>query len=140
MTNITTACGFATFILTDSQVLKEFGVVASINIMVIFILSILLIPIIYSFLPLPKKKHLKHLNNDWLNSFVDFLGNTVKKGRIPVFIISILCLCISIVGMNNIEITGNVIVDMSAKSEFVRDIMFFEEEVKGVLTLEMMII
>ena len=139
MTNITTACGFATFILTDSQVLKEFGVVASINIMVIFILSILLIPIIYSFLPLPKKKHLKHLNNDWLNSFVDFLGNTVKKRRIPVFIISILCLCISIVGMNKIEISGNLIEDMPAKSEFVRDIKFFEKEFKGVLPLEIMI-
>ena len=139
MTNITTACGFATFILTDSQVLKEFGVVASINIMVIFILSVLLIPIIYSFLPLPKKKHLKHLNNDWLNSFVDFLGNTVKKRRIPVFIISILCLCISIVGMNKIEISGNLIEDMPAKSEFVRDIKFFEKEFKGVLPLEIMI-
>jgi len=139
MTNITTACGFATFILTDSQVLKEFGVVASINIMVIFILSILLIPIIYSFLPLPKKKHLKHLNNDWLNSFVDFLGNTVKKRRIPVFIISILCLCISIVGMNKIEISGNLIEDMPTKSEFVRDIKFFEKEFKGVLPLEIMI-
>jgi len=139
MTNITTACGFATFILTDSQILKEFGVVASINIMVIFILSILLIPIIYSFLPLPKKKHLKHLNNDWLNSFVDFLGNTVKKRRIPVFIISILCLCISIVGMNKIEISGNLIEDMPAKSEFVRDIKFFEKEFKGVLPLEIMI-
>ena len=139
MTNITTACGFATFILTDSQVLKEFGIVASINIMVIFILSILLIPIIYSFLPLPKKKHLKHLNNDWLNYFVDFLGNTVKKRRIPVFIISILCLCISIVGMNKIEISGNLIEDMPAKSEFVRDIKFFEKEFKGVLPLEIMI-
>ena len=139
MTNITTACGFATFILTDSQVLKEFGVVASINIMVIFVLSILLIPIIYSFLPLPKKKHLKHLNNNWLNSFVDFLGNTVKKRRIPVFIISILCLCISIVGMNKIEISGNLIEDMPAKSEFVKDIKFFEKEFKGVLPLEIMI-
>lgn len=139
MTNITTACGFATFILTDSQVLKEFGVVASINIMVIFILSILLIPIIYSFLPLPKKKHLKHLNNNWLNSFVNFLGSTVKKRRIPVFIISILCLCISIVGMNKIKISGNLIEDMPTNSEFVKDIKFFEKEFKGVLPLEVMI-
>ena len=139
MTNITTACGFATFILTDSQILKEFGTVASINIMVIFILSILLIPIIYSFLPLPKKKHLNHLNNDWLNTFVGFLSNTVKKKRIPVFIISILCLCISIIGINNIEISGNLIEDMPKKSGFVKDIKFFEKEFKGILPLEIMI-
>ena len=139
MTNITTACGFATFVLTDSQILKEFGTVASINIMVIFILSILLIPIIYSFLPLPEKKHLNHLNNDWLNTFVGFLSNTVKKKRIPVFIISILCLCISIVGINKIEISGNLIEDMPKKSGFVKDIKFFEKEFKGILPLEIMI-
>ena len=139
MTNITTACGFATFILTDSQILKEFGTVASINIMVIFILSILLIPIIYSFLPLPEKKHLNHLNNDWLNTFVGFLSNTVKKKRITVFIISILCLCISIVGINKIEISGNLIEDMPKKSGFVKDIKFFEKEFKGILPLEIMI-
>jgi len=139
MTNITTACGFATFILTDSQILKEFGTVASINIMVIFILSILLIPIIYSYLPLPKKKHLNHLNNDWLNTFVGFLSNTVRKKRIHVFIISIICLCISIIGINKIEISGNLIEDMPKKSDFVNDIKFFEKEFKGVLPLEIMI-
>ncbi|RCL68327.1 MAG: RND family transporter [Cryomorphaceae bacterium] len=139
MTNITTACGFATFILTDSKILKEFGAVASINIMVIFILSILLIPIIYSFLPLPKEKHLNHLNNEWLNIFVNFLSNTVRKKRIPVFIISILSLCISIVGINKIEISGNLIEDMPKKSRFVKDIKFFEKEFKGILPIEIMI-
>ncbi|MBL6648477.1 MAG: MMPL family transporter [Flavobacteriaceae bacterium] len=139
MTNITTACGFATFILTDSKILKEFGAVASINIMVIFILSILLIPIIYSFLPLPKEKHLNHLSNEWLNIFVNFLSNTVRKKRIPVFIISILSLCISIVGINKIEISGNLIEDMPKKSGFVKDIKFFEKEFKGILPIEIMI-
>ena len=38
MTNLTTASGFATFILTNSKILKEFGVVASINIIAIFTL------------------------------------------------------------------------------------------------------
>ena len=61
MTNLTTASGFATFILTNSKILKEFGVVASINIVAIFLLSLLIIPIVYSFMNLPKKKHLKHL-------------------------------------------------------------------------------
>ncbi|MEP2239598.1 MAG: MMPL family transporter, partial [Maribacter sp.] len=70
MTNITTASGFATFIVTDSTLLKEFGIVASINILGIFVLSLLIIPIIYSFMPLPKTKHLKHLNKKWIDAFV----------------------------------------------------------------------
>ncbi|MGY8945890.1 MAG: efflux RND transporter permease subunit [Flavobacteriales bacterium] len=139
MTNITTACGFATFILTDSEILKEFGLVASVNIMLIFILSILLIPIIYSFMPLPKEKHLRHLNNIWLNNFVKFLSLTVKKYRIPVFITSILCLCISIIGIYKIKLSGNMIEDMPKKSEFVKDIKFYEKEFKGILPIEIMI-
>ena len=139
MTNITTACGFATFILTDSEILQEFGLVASVNIMLIFILSILLIPIIYSFMPLPKEKHLKHLNNIWLNNFVYFLSLTVKKYRIQVFITSILCLCISIIGVYKIKLSGNMIEDMPKNSEFVKDIKFFEKEFKGILPIEIMI-
>ena len=139
MTNITTACGFATFILTDSEILKEFGLVASVNIMLIFILSILLIPIIYSFMALPKEKHLKHLNNIWLNNFVKFLSLTVKKYRIHVFITSILCLCISIIGIYKIKLSGNMIEDMPKKSEFVKDIKFYEKEFKGILPIEIMI-
>ena len=61
MTNITTASGFATFVFVKSQLLREFGILASINIISIFILALLIIPILYSFMPLPQKKHLNHL-------------------------------------------------------------------------------
>jgi len=56
MTNVTTASGFATFILTESSLLKEFGVVASINIIGIFLLSLLIIPVIYSYMPPPETR------------------------------------------------------------------------------------
>lgn len=79
MTNMTTASGFATFIITDSKLLKEFGVVASINIIGIFILSLLIIPIVYSFLSLPKTRHLKHLNKKWIDGFVHWMEQMVRK-------------------------------------------------------------
>ena len=56
MTNITTAAGFATFVFVKSDLLREFGILASVNIISIFILALLIIPIIYSFMPLPKKE------------------------------------------------------------------------------------
>ena len=70
MTNLTTALGFATFILTDSTLLTEFGVVASLNIIGIFILSLLIIPIFYSYLSPPREKHLKHLNKRWIEDML----------------------------------------------------------------------
>ena len=47
LTNLTTASGFATFILTKSKVLQEFGVIASLNIIGIFFLALILVSISY---------------------------------------------------------------------------------------------
>jgi len=139
MTNTTTAGGFATFIITESKLLKEFGIVASINILVIFILSLLIIPIVYSFMSLPKTKHLKHLNKRWIGGFVNWMENTVRNYRISVYIVSVFLLVASIIGIYRINISGSLIEDMPKNSEFVKDIRFFEEEFDGVLPLEIMI-
>ena len=139
MTNVTTASGFATFILTNSQLLKEFGIVASICIIAIFLLCLLIIPIVYSFMPVPKNKHLKHLNKRWINRFVDWMENKVRHNRIAIYIISIGLLCVSIIGIYNIKISGSLVEDMPKKTEFFKSIRFFEKEYKGIMPLEILI-
>ncbi|WP_282115817.1 efflux RND transporter permease subunit [Cellulophaga baltica] len=139
MTNITTASGFATFIVTDSQLLKEFGIVASINIIGIFILSLLIIPIVYSFMSLPKTKHLKHLNKRWIDTFVNWMENIVREKRISVYIVSICLLVISIIGIYQIDISGSPIEDMPKKAEFFQDIRFFEKEFDGIMPVEIVV-
>jgi len=139
MTNLTTASGFATFILTNSLLLKEFGMVASINIITIFLLSLFIIPIIYSYLPAPKDKHLKHLGKNWIIQFVNWTEHMVKNHRIAIYVISVSILCISIIGINNIGISGSIIEDMPKKTEFFKDIKFFEKEFEGIMPLEVLI-
>ena len=139
MTNITTASGFATFIITDSTLLKEFGIVASINILGIFVLSLLIIPIIYSFMPLPKTKHLKHLNKKWIDAFVQWMEGIVRHRRITVYIVSISLLVISIIGIYQIRISGSPIEDMPKNAEFFHDIRFFEKEFKGIMPVEIVV-
>ena len=139
MTNLTTASGFATFILTDSKLLKEFGIIASINVIGIFILSLLLIPIIYSFLPLPNKKHLNHLKNKTIDRLVGWMEKNVKKRRINTYIISIVLLVASIIGIYQIRISGSILEDMPQKKEFFKDIMFFDNEFNGIVPLEILI-
>ncbi|MGY8913667.1 MAG: efflux RND transporter permease subunit, partial [Flavobacteriales bacterium] len=139
MTNITTASGFATFIITDSKLLKEFGIVASINIIGIFILSLLIIPIVYSFMSLPKTKHLKHLNTKWIETFVTWMERIVRERRITVYIVSIALLVVSIIGMYQIKISGSPIEDMPKNAEFFKDIRFFEEEFDGIMPVEIVV-
>jgi predicted RND superfamily exporter protein len=139
MTNITTASGFATFILTESSLLKEFGIVASINIVGIFLLSLLIIPIIYSYMPPPKERHLKHLGKRWIESFVDWMEHVVRNHRIAIYIASILLLIFSIIGMYQIKVSGSLIEDMPKKTSFFKDIRFFEQEFDGIMPLEILI-
>jgi hypothetical protein len=139
MTNVTTASGFATFIITNSQLLKEFGTVASLSILSIFIICILVIPIIYSFLPIPGDKHLKHLNKKWIVSLFDWMALTVKTKKIEIYTISIILLAVSIIGIYKIEISGSLIDDLPKNTEFFEDIMFYEKEFNGILPLEIYI-
>jgi predicted RND superfamily exporter protein len=139
MTNITTASGFATFILTDSTLLKEFGIVASINIVAIFILSLLIIPISYSYMNLPKRKHLKHLNKRWIGGFVGWMEHMVRHHRISIYITSIILLVGSIIGIYTIKISGSLLEDMPKEAQFFQDIKFFEEEFDGVMPLEILV-
>jgi len=139
MTNLTTASGFATFILTDSKVLKEFGIVASINIIAIFLLSLLIIPIAYSFMSQPSKKHLKHLNSLYLKRFVKWMEDRVKHNRINVYVISIFSLVMGVIGIYQINISGSIIEDMPKKSEFFKDILFFDAEFNGIVPIEIIV-
>ncbi len=139
MTNLTTAAGFATFIVTDSELLTEFGIIASINIILLFILCLLIIPIIYSFMPLPKDKHLEHLNKTYTTTFVNWIEKTVKNKSITIYATSIVLLVVSIIGIYLIRISGSLIEDMPKKAGFFKDIVFFEKEFDGVMPLEIMI-
>ena len=139
MTNMTTACGFATFTLTNSSLLREFGIVASINIMMIFLLSLLMIPIIYSFMSIPNKKHLEHLNRLWISGFIEWMERMVKHRRVSIYFISVLTLMLSIIGIYEIRLSGTIIDDMPKKSDFYQDIRFFETHFKGVMPIEIMI-
>lgn len=139
LTNATTAAGFATFIITESKLLKEFGIVASLNILSIFVLSLLIIPIVYSFMALPKYKHLKHLNKKWISAFVGWMEKTVREHRIAVYITTICLLVASIIGIYQVKISGSLIEDMPKSAAFFDDIKFFEKEFDGIMPLEIII-
>jgi hypothetical protein len=105
MTNITTASGFATFVFVKSNLLREFGILASINIISIFILALLIIPIIYSFMPLPKKKHLNHLERKWIENVVDWMEKTVRDRRISIYFATVIIIILGIIGVYKIRVS-----------------------------------
>jgi predicted RND superfamily exporter protein len=139
MTNITTASGFATFVFVKSSLLREFGILASVNIISIFILALLIIPIIYSFMPLPKKKHLNHLERKWIENVVDWMEKTVREQRIAIYFATVIIIILGIIGVYKIRVSGSLIEDMPKSMGFYKDIKFFEKEFGGIMPLEILI-
>lgn len=139
LTNTTTALGFATFIFTQSAILVEFGIVAAIDIFVVFLLSILLIPIIFSFLAPPKERHTKHLENKLMAAVVDKIGHMVKYHRKAIYVVTVIVIALSFYGMSLMTTTGNIIDDLPNNDPIVEDLKFFEESFNGVMPFEVIV-
>lgn len=139
MTNATTASGFAAFILTRSSVLVEFGTIASINILGVFIISLFIIPIVFSYLNPPSTKHTKHLNNRIMKKTIGELVKYSIDHRKSVYFITLVFVAIFILGMSRIKTTGNVVDDIPHDDPTYLDLLFFEKYYKGVLPFEIVI-
>jgi predicted RND superfamily exporter protein len=139
MTNLTTAAGFATFMITGNDLLFEFGLVTSINVITVYLLTLVVVPIMYSFMHVPKEKHLYHLSKTYLSSVLDWVERIVKTKRTYIYSIYGLLLVFSVIGVVQMKVSGSLIGEMPKSASFFKDIVFFEKEFNGVMPLEIMI-
>jgi len=139
MTNATTAAGFATFALTSSILLKEFGVVASLSIMSVFILSILIIPIAYSFFAPPDKKHYKHLDYTWVNSMLNSFARIAVSYRGVVYMFLIFSAIVAGYGISKLNNDTLIVDDIKDDNPVKEDIKYYENTLGGIIPFEILI-
>jgi uncharacterized protein len=139
LTNSTTAAGFAAFIITSNELLIEFGIIASINILVTYLLSLFILPILFSFFPVPKVKHMKHLEKGLVSRIVNWVTLIVMERRAVIYGLTIFFVSGGIVGITLLKTTGNVVDDISKKDKLYKDMIFLERNFKGVMPLEITI-
>lgn len=139
MTNLTTAIGFATFMITGNDLLFEFGLVTSINVISVYLLTLLIVPIVYSFMSIPGERHLYHLNKTYISTLLNFVENVVKNKRRVIYTIYGLLLVFSVIGVAQMKVSGSLIGEMPKSASFYKDILFYEKEFNGVMPLEIMI-
>lgn len=139
MTNVTTAAGFATFMITGNDLLFEFGLVTALNVITVYLLTLLMVPIIYSFWSLPNEKHLKHLSKNYISNLLNWVEKIVFTNRKLIYIIYSILLIISLIEISKIKVSGSLIGEMPKSAAFFKDILFYEKEFNGVMPLEIMI-
>ena len=136
MTNAATALGFAAFILVPNQMLREFGVITSLNIMVLYILTITLLPIIFSLLAPPTAKHVKHLDNNFFGAVLDKVIYLISNRRNLIYGISAVLVVIGFVGLGMMKTSGKVVDDLRSDDPTLVDLKFFEHNFGGVMPFE----
>ena len=139
LTNFTTALGFITFAFTNSEKLMEFGIAASVNIMMVFILSLCILPIFASFSKPPKQRHLKHLDRKFANGLINFIIKISQYNRPAIFIVSGVIIAISIYGLTKIKATGNITGDLPKNDQILLDVKFMEKHFGGSIPFEIMV-
>ncbi|MCP4456509.1 MAG: MMPL family transporter [Cytophagales bacterium] len=139
ITNMTTAVGFFVLISTSIQVLVEFGTVAGINILATFVVSIILIPVAFSYVDPPSPKHLKHLKFRLLNGVLSGLDVAVHRHKTIIFILTALVIGASLHGASNIKAVSYMLDDLPAKSELRQDMEFLESNFGGIMPLEIIV-
>jgi len=139
LTNLTVAIGFLTLLATDIPVLREFGIVAGINIIVLFVVSLVMIPGILTWMPEPSAKHLRHLNFRILGNFVQKVGSLVAYDRRAIYIASIVLAVLSLIGMMQLNSVSFMVDDIPEESQIKRDLHFFEANFSGIMPLELVV-
>lgn len=139
LTNITTAVGFCVFSFSGSAILDQFSIISGINIMLVYVISLVFIPIVYSYLPPPKAQHTKHLDSHRLMKVMEWCNYVVYNHRKTIYVITILISGISIWGASKVHTLGYVVDDLPVKDKVFTDLKFFEKHLKGVLPYEISI-
>jgi predicted RND superfamily exporter protein len=137
--NIAAAIGFAVFAFTKSAILKEFGVVAGLSIMVIFVISFILLPSILSLLSPPGKAQLKYLHSKWITNLLSKIEHWAFFYKKQVLIATAVIVLVSIAGIMRLQTVGKIVDDLPKDDIIYKDLKFFEKNFKGVMPLEIVV-
>lgn len=138
-TNLTAAIGFGVFYFTESKVLKEFGLVSGLSITAVFFISLFAIPVIFSYLPAPKERHMKYLENKSLSGLLQRFEGWVMNHSKWIYIFWGALLVVSVWGMLRLKSEGHVVDDLPKDDKLYTDLKYFESNFKGVIPLEIVV-
>ena len=137
--NLTAAIGFAVFALTNSAILKEFGQVAGLSIMLIFVISFILLPGVLSYMPVPGKKQLNYLNVRFFTNVLLKIERWVLHHKFVVYSLTIVVVIFSVFGIFKLKTEGFIVDDLPKTDKIYTDLKFFEKNFSGVMPLEIII-
>ena len=139
ITNLTTAIGFMVLMLVKVVVLQEFGLVAGINIMMTFVLTMALLPTFLSLLPAPTAQQTRHVESPFIQALLRGLYRLIYARPRTILLIGAMLMALAVYGGLQLRVNSYMRDDISSGETVREDMLFFEKHFKGVMPLEVVI-
>lgn len=139
LTSITTAIGFFSLYFVNVQPIKVFGVVTGIGVLIAFVLTFTLLPVLFYIFPSPKYIYQKESGIFWHKRLRKWFLLILRK-RKTVLIIYGGILLLFFFGITKIETNNFLMDDLSAKAPLKIDFNYIDAHYGGIRPFEMAII
>ncbi|EJG0777480.1 MMPL family transporter [Vibrio parahaemolyticus] len=135
ITSVTTAIGFLMMNMSDSPVLRDFGNLSALGVMVACFLSVTLLPALLKLLPI----HVKMETSQDQKHVMDHLGDFVvsqRRALLPLSVV-VIVVCASLIPLN--KVNDESVEYFGQRNEFRQAADFMEERISGMTNISIAI-
>ncbi|EHR0243948.1 MMPL family transporter [Vibrio parahaemolyticus] len=135
ITSVTTAIGFLMMNMSDSPVLRDFGNLSALGVMVACLLSVTLLPALLKLLPI----HVKMETSPDQKHVMDHLGDFVvsqRRALLPLSV-AVIVVCASLIPLN--KVNDESVEYFGQRNEFRQAADFMEERISGMTNISIAI-
>ncbi|EHH1027856.1 MMPL family transporter [Vibrio parahaemolyticus] len=135
ITSVTTAIGFLMMNMSDSPVLRDFGNLSALGVMVACLLSVTLLPALLKLLPI----HVKMETSQDQKHVMDHLGDFVvsqRRALLPLSVV-VIVVCASLIPLN--KVNDESVEYFGQRNEFRQAADFMEERISGMTNISIAI-
>ena len=139
LTSFTTAVGFCSLGFTNIKVTQEFGLLVGFGVILMFILTIIIMPIILNYIRPPDKEHIDRLIRGGQFLAANRLNAWNRKNPVPILTVSAVLFIGAVFGLFRIDYNASVLEDLKPGNPLFDDLHYVEKKMGGTLPLEVII-
>lgn len=136
LTSVTTSIGFFTLIFVQVEPIQKFGIAIGAGVLIAFILTYLLLPILF-FLSLPPKFVMKHKEEHFWKKYLLKWFGVVLRRRSTIAVVWIVLMVVSVFGLLKIESNNFLMDDLPDDEPIKADFNFIDAHYGGARPFEM---
>ncbi|EJG1735164.1 MMPL family transporter [Vibrio parahaemolyticus] len=135
ITSVTTAIGFLMMNMSDSPVLRDFGNLSALGVMVACFLSVTLLPALLKLLPIPVKMETSQDQKHVMDRLGDFVVSQ-RRVLLPLSVV-VIVVCASLIPLN--KVNDESVEYFGQRNEFRQAADFMEERISGMTNISIAI-